>query len=146
VGIDADTWKDRANELRADGATAILVGIDKRLAGVIGISDPIRKTTPAALSELAQQGIKVVMMTGDNKVTADAVARKLGIDAVEADVLPGRKSEVVNRLRGQGGLSRWLGTASTTPRPLPRPMLALPWELAPMSPSKVPASLCSTAT
>jgi heavy metal translocating P-type ATPase len=109
VGIDTDNWTDRANELRADGATAILVGIDKRLAGVIGISDPIRKTTPAALAELAQQGIKVVMMTGDNKVTADAVARKLGIDAVEADVLPERKSEVVNRLRGQGGIVAMAG-------------------------------------
>jgi len=109
VGIDTDTWTDRANELRADGATAILVGIDKRLAGVIGISDPIRKTTPAALAELARQGFKVVMMTGDNKVTADAVARKLGIDAVEADVLPERKSEVVNRLRGQGGIVAMAG-------------------------------------
>jgi heavy metal translocating P-type ATPase len=104
MGIDTDTWTDRANALRADGATAILVGIDKRLAGVIGISDPIRLTTPAALTELALQGIKVVMMTGDNKVTADAVARKLGIEAVEADVLPERKSEVVNRLREQGGV------------------------------------------
>ena len=104
VGIDTDTWTDRANELRADGATAILVGIDKQVVGVIGISDPIRKTTPAALAELAQHGIKVVMMTGDNKVTADAVARKLGIDAVEADVMPERKSEVVTRLREQGGI------------------------------------------
>jgi len=109
VGIDTDTWTDRANELRADGATAILVGIDKQVAGVIGISDPIRKTTPAALAELAQQGIKVVMMTGDNQVTADAVARKLGIDAVEADVLPERKSEVVSRLRGQGGIVAMAG-------------------------------------
>ena len=109
VGIDTDTWTDRADELRADGATAILVGIDKRLAGVIGISDPIRKTTPTALTELAQHGIKVVMMTGDNKVTADAVARKLGISAVEADVLPERKSEVVNRLREQGGIVAMAG-------------------------------------
>ncbi len=109
VGIDTDPWTDRANELRADGATAILVGIDKRLAGVIGISDPIRKTTPAALAELSQQGIKVVMMTGDNKVTADAVARKLGIGAVEADVLPERKSEVVNRLREEGGIVAMAG-------------------------------------
>lgn len=109
MGIDTDSWTDRANALRADGATAILVGIDKRLAGVIGISDPIRKTTPAALADLAQHGIKVVMMTGDNKVTADAVARRLGIDFVEADVLPERKSEVVNRLREQGGIVAMAG-------------------------------------
>jgi heavy metal translocating P-type ATPase len=109
VGIDTEAWTDRADALRAEGATAILVGIDKRLAGVIGISDPIRKTTPAALAELARHGIKVVMMTGDNKVTADAVARRLGIDAVEADVLPERKSEVVSRLRGEGGIVAMAG-------------------------------------
>ncbi len=109
VGIDTDAWADRADVLRAEGATAILVGIDKRLAGVIGISDPIRKTTPVALAELAREGIKVVMMTGDNKVTADAVARRLGIDAVEADVLPERKSEVVSRLRGEGGIVAMAG-------------------------------------
>ena len=109
VGVDTDAWTGRADKLRAEGATAILVGIDKRLAGVIGISDPIRKTTPDALAELARQGIKVVMMTGDNKVTADAVARRLGIDAVEADVLPERKSEVVSRLRGEGGIVAMAG-------------------------------------
>ena len=109
VGIDTDIWTKRADALRAEGATAILVGVDKQVAGVIGISDPIRKTTPAALAELAKQGIKVVMMTGDNKVTADAVARKLGIGAVEADVLPERKSEVVSRLRGEGGVVAMAG-------------------------------------
>ena len=109
VGIDTTPWTKRADALRAEGATAILVGVDKQVAGVIGISDPVRKTTPAALAELAKLGIKVVMMTGDNKVTADAVARKLGIDAVEADVLPERKSEVVNRLRGEGGIVAMAG-------------------------------------
>jgi heavy metal translocating P-type ATPase len=109
VGVDMGAWTERANGLRAEGATAILVAIDKRVAGVIAISDPIRKTTPAALAELARQGIKVVMMTGDNKVTADAVARRLGIDAVEADVLPERKSEVVGRLRGEGGIVAMAG-------------------------------------
>lgn len=85
------------------------MSVDKQVAGVIGISDPIRKTTPAALAELARQGVRVVMMTGDNKVTADAVARRLGIDAVEADVLPERKSEVVSRLRGEGGIVAMAG-------------------------------------
>ncbi len=109
VGIDTAPWTKRADALRAEGATAVLVGVDKQVAGVIGISDPIRKTTPTALAELAKQGIKVVMMTGDNKVTADAVARKLGIGAVEADVLPERKSEVVSRLRGEGGVVAMAG-------------------------------------
>jgi heavy metal translocating P-type ATPase len=109
VGVDTAAWTKRADALRAEGATAVLVSVDKQVAGVIGISDPVRKTTPAALAELARQGIKVVMMTGDNKVTADAVARKLGIGAVEADVLPERKSEVVSRLRGEGGIVAMAG-------------------------------------
>jgi heavy metal translocating P-type ATPase len=109
VGIDTAPWTKRADALRAEGATAVLVSVDKQVAGVIGISDPVRKTTPAALAELARQSIKVVMMTGDNKVTADAVARKLGIGAVEADVLPERKSEVVSRLRGEGAVVAMAG-------------------------------------
>jgi heavy metal translocating P-type ATPase len=109
VGIDTTPWTKRADALRAEGATAVLVSVDKQVAGVIGISDPVRKSTPAALAELARQGIKVVMMTGDNKVTADAVARKLGIGAVEADVLPERKSEVVSRLRGEGAVVAMAG-------------------------------------
>jgi len=109
VGIDAAEWTARADKLRADGATAVLVGVAQRIAGVIGISDPVRKTTPAALKALAEHGIKVVMMTGDNKVTADAVARTLGIQSVEADVLPERKSEVVSRLRASGGVVAMAG-------------------------------------
>ncbi|KKB84704.1 haloacid dehalogenase [Devosia limi DSM 17137] len=109
VGIDAADWTARADKLRADGATAVLVGVAQRIAGVIGISDPIRKTTPAALKALAELDIKVVMMTGDNKVTADAVARTLGIQSVEADVLPERKSEVVSRLRAGGGIVAMAG-------------------------------------
>ncbi|MEO5805040.1 MAG: heavy metal translocating P-type ATPase [Devosia sp.] len=101
-GIKAADWIGRADELRQAGATAVMVAIDGTIAGVLGISDPIRKSTPAALAELRKQNIKVVMMTGDNHVTADAVARMLGIDSVEADVLPERKSEVVNRLRSEG--------------------------------------------
>lgn len=109
VGIPAGEWTARADTVRAEGATAVLVGVGQQIAGVIGIADPVRKTTPAALAELAKQGIKVVMMTGDNKVTADAVARTLGIAAVEADVLPERKSEVVNRLRSSGSVVAMAG-------------------------------------
>lgn len=109
VGINADDWTKRADALRADGATAVLVGVAGRIAGVIGIADPIRKTTPAALAALADHGIKVVMMTGDNKVTAEAVARTLGIGSIEADVLPERKSEVVSKLRAAGGVVAMAG-------------------------------------
>jgi Cu+-exporting ATPase len=96
---DADL---RAEELRADGITAIFVAIDRQIAGVIGIADPVKATTPETLLALRKAGIRVVMLTGDNKVTAAAVARKLGIDEVEADVLPDKKSEVVRDLRSKG--------------------------------------------
>ena len=96
-GLDA-----QADQLRADGATAIFIGVDDRIAGIFAIADPIKQTTPAALDALRRDGIEVVMLTGDNRVTADAVGRRLGIDRVEADVLPDRKSDVVNRLRRDG--------------------------------------------
>ncbi|MEO7222986.1 MAG: copper-translocating P-type ATPase, partial [Devosia sp.] len=108
-GIPAGALTAKADELRARGATAVLVAIDGQLAGAIGIADPIRATTKAALSALRAQGIRVVMMTGDNRVTAQAVARDLGIDEVEADVLPERKSEVVTRLRSEGRIVAMAG-------------------------------------
>ena len=101
-GVNASQLTGQADDLRKSGTTAIIVAIDGKVAGVIGIADPIRKTTRAALDALRAQGIGVVMMTGDNRVTAQAVAADLGIDAVEADVLPERKSEVVTRLRSEG--------------------------------------------
>ena len=102
AGANTSGWKQRADEVRAEGATVVLVAVDGAIAGALGIADPIRPTTPQALAELTAQGIRVVMMTGDNAVTAAAVARKLGIKDIEADVLPERKSEVVERLRTEG--------------------------------------------
>jgi Cu+-exporting ATPase len=101
-GVSAGSLATRADELRSRGATAVLVAIDGQAVGVIGIADPIRNTTRAALDALRRDGIRVVMMTGDNRITAQAVAADLGITDVEADVLPERKSEVVSRLRGEG--------------------------------------------
>jgi len=101
-GTLAAEWTDRADEIRRQGATVVLVAADGDIVGALGIADPIRATTPKALENLRTEGIRVVMMTGDNAVTAAAVARELGIDDVEADVLPERKSEVVTRLRTEG--------------------------------------------
>lgn len=101
-GVELGDWKTRADEIRAKGATVVLVALDGHIAGALGIADPIRPTTPRALADLRAEGIGVVMMTGDNAVTAKAVASELGITEVEADVLPERKSEVVSRLRSQG--------------------------------------------
>jgi Cu+-exporting ATPase len=91
-----------AEAARQDGATAIYVAIDGRAAGVIAIADPIKPSARAALAALRANGLRIVMLTGDNVTTARAVAKQLGIDEVEAGVLPERKSEVVQRLRGEG--------------------------------------------
>ncbi|WP_108462817.1 heavy metal translocating P-type ATPase [Devosia naphthalenivorans] len=101
-GVPSTEWKERADQVRGEGATVVLVAVDGTMAGALGIADPIRATTAQALAELRAQGMRIVMMTGDNSVTAAAVARKLGIADVEADVLPERKSEVVERLRSEG--------------------------------------------
>ena len=91
-----------ADRLRADGATAVFIGIDGRSAGIFAIADPVKATTPDAVKALRADGIEVVMLTGDNRVTAEAVARGLGIDQVEAEVLPDHKADVVARLRAEG--------------------------------------------
>jgi heavy metal translocating P-type ATPase len=101
-GIDTGSLDEQADRLRADGATAIFAGVDDRVAGIFAIADPVKQTTPAALDALRRDGIEVVMLTGDNRVTAGAVGHRLGIDRVEADVLPDHKSDVVNRLRQDG--------------------------------------------
>ncbi len=99
LGIDTAPLDGEAERLRQDGATAIFVAIDGKAAAVIAIADPIKATTPDALRLLAQEGMRVVMLTGDNRTTAQAVARRLGIMQVEAEVLPDQKSAVVERLR-----------------------------------------------
>jgi Cu+-exporting ATPase len=97
LSIDAATLDAGAEQLRKDGATAIYVP-----AGLIAIADPVKSSTPGALQSLRADGIRLVMLTGDNVTTARAVARRLGIDEVEADVLPERKSEIVDKLKREG--------------------------------------------
>ena len=96
------TSRRAADRLREDGATAIFAGIDGKVAGAIAIADPVKASTPEALAGLKAEGIRVVMLTGDNWTTARAVARRLGIDEVEAEVLPDQKSAVVQRYKAQG--------------------------------------------
>jgi Cu+-exporting ATPase len=102
LNIDAGALAERAEAMRRDGATAIFAAINGRLAAVFAVADAVKDTTPAALEALRAAGIRVVMLTGDNRTTALAVARRLGIEEVEADVLPDRKAEVVARLRKEG--------------------------------------------
>lgn len=108
-GIDTSPLASRTELMRADGATAIYIGVEGKAAGIFAISDPVKPTTPDALRALHGDGIRIVMLTGDNRTTAEAVARRLGIDEVEADVLPDRKASVVTRLKAEGRIVAMAG-------------------------------------
>ncbi len=108
-GIDTTSLSAAADDMRKDGATAIFVAIDGKAAGIIAIADPVKATTPSAISALKDAGIRVVMLTGDNRTTAQAVAAKLGITEVEAEVLPEDKSKIVERFRAQGRIVAMAG-------------------------------------
>ncbi len=101
-GIALGDLEHKADELRNDGATALFLAVDGKPGGVIAIADPIKSTTQAALDTLTKDGIRIVMLTGDNRTTAEAVARKLGIEEVEADVLPQDKNRMVKKLTAEG--------------------------------------------
>jgi Cu+-exporting ATPase len=101
-GLDTVTLTSAADRLRANGATAIFIGVDDQVGGIVAIADPIKISTPDALKALSADGIEVVMLTGDNRVTAEAVGRRLGIDRIESEVLPDHKSDIVKRLRAEG--------------------------------------------
>ncbi len=102
IGIDTTALDTEAERLRQDGATVINMAVDNALAGLFAIADPVKASTPEALKALAAEGVKVIMLTGDNRTTAEAVARKLGITEVEAEVLPDQKSAVVTKLQNAG--------------------------------------------
>jgi Cu+-exporting ATPase len=109
LGIDTSLLQAQSELLRRDGATVINVAVDGELAALFAIADPIKASTQDALKALAAEGIKVIMLTGDNKTTADAVARTLGISDVEAEVLPDQKSAVVTKLQKSGRIVAMAG-------------------------------------
>ncbi len=102
LGVDPGSLRARADELRLAGQTVMFAVIDGRAAGLVGVADPVKPTTREALDALHREGVKVVMLTGDNRTTAEAVAKAVGIDAIEADVLPDQKAAVVKRLQDRG--------------------------------------------
>jgi P-type Cu+ transporter len=102
LGIDVSAFGEKAEALRAQGQTVVFVAIGRTIAGVIGVADPIKQSTPEAIQALRRERIRIVMVTGDTTTTAQAVARKLGIDDVIAEVLPEQKVEVVRRLQSEG--------------------------------------------
>ena len=102
LGIASDSLAGHAGAWQHDGQTVVLVAVDDRLAGAMGIADPVKPTTPDAIEMLHASGLRIVMLTGDHRTTAQAVARKLGIDEVEAEVLPEQKGAVIKRLQTSG--------------------------------------------
>ncbi|MBR0965559.1 heavy metal translocating P-type ATPase [Bradyrhizobium diazoefficiens] len=108
-GVDKSAMESEAERQRGEGATVINMAVDGKLAGILAIADPVKQSTPGALRDLAAEGVKVIMLTGDNRTTAQAVARRLGIADVEAEVLPDQKSAVVTKLQKQGRIVAMAG-------------------------------------
>lgn len=102
LGAAVDSLAETADAMRAEAQTVMFLAVDGRLAGLLGVADPIKQSTPAAVAGLQREGLRVVMLTGDNRRTAEAVAKRLGLDEVMADVLPDQKAEVVRRLQAEG--------------------------------------------
>ncbi len=100
--IAADELPIRAEALRGDGQTVMLLAVDGRAAGLLGVADPVKASTPDAIRALHEEGVQVIMLTGDNRITAEAVAKRLGIDRIEAEVLPEQKASIVRQLQAQG--------------------------------------------
>ncbi len=109
LGVETRPLHEQGERLRGDGATVINIAVDGRLAGLFAIADPVKASTPDALKALAAEGIKVIMLTGDNRTTANAIARQLGIADVEAEVLPDQKSAVVAKLQKAGRIVAMAG-------------------------------------
>jgi Cu+-exporting ATPase len=109
LGVALGDLEHKADEFRGDGATALFLAVDGKPGGIIAIADPIKSTTQAALDSLRRGGMRIVMLTGDNKTTAEAVARKLGIKEVEADVLPQDKNRIVKKLAAEGRIVAMAG-------------------------------------
>ena len=109
LGIDVGDLPQQADTLRADGQTVMLLAIDNKAAGLIGVADPIKDSTPEAIADLHKEGLRVVMLTGDSRKTAEAVAAKLDIDQVQAEVLPDQKAAVVKQLQDEGRIVAMAG-------------------------------------
>ena len=109
LNITIADLETKTHAMRNEGATAVFVAVNGKLAGVIGVSDSVKTTTPQALAALRELGIRIVMLTGDNSTTANAIAKRLGITEVEADVLPDKKADVVAKFKSQGRIVAMAG-------------------------------------
>jgi Cu+-exporting ATPase len=135
-----------ASELQSEGHTVIFVGIGGNFAGILAVADPIKKSTPEAIQQLHRLGLRIFMLTGDNERTANAVARKLGIDKVEAGVEPQRKHERVQQLRQQGQVVAMAGDGINDAPALAAAHVGIAMERAAMSQWRAPGSRSLRAT
>jgi Cu+-exporting ATPase len=109
LAVDRELWVEKADALRRDGQTVVFVAIDGKPGGLLGVADPIKPSTPEAIRLLRTEGVQIVMLTGDSRATADAVAKKLGINDVFAEVRPDEKAQVVKRLQAEGRIVAMAG-------------------------------------
>ncbi|MBS1114888.1 MAG: copper-transporting ATPase, partial [Nitrospirae bacterium] len=109
LGVTPGELPERAEAMRKEGQTAMFVAVDGKAAGILGVADPIKATTAEAIENLHKEGIRVVMLTGDSRTTAEAVGKKLGIDEVMAEILPDQKAEIVKKLQAQGKIVAMAG-------------------------------------
>lgn len=109
TGIPVETWSPKAESMRREGQTVMFAAVDGQLAGLLGIADPIKATTPMAIEQLHAEGIRIVMLTGDNRITAEAVACQLKLDEIEAEVLPDQKANVVRKFQQEGRMVAMAG-------------------------------------
>ena len=137
--IDASALRDRAEQLPAAGQTVMFVAIEKQLVGLLGVADPFKSSIAEAIEQLHAGGIRIVMLSGNGKAMADAVARKLGIDEVHAEVLPNQKREVIKKLQSAGRIFAMAGDGINDAPALAQAQSVSPWEPAPISPWKAPA-------
>jgi len=107
--INVSSLSEQADDLRSDGATVIFIAVGGKAAGLLAIADPIKETTPEAIKQLQEQGMRIVMLTGDNRRTAEAVAKTLGIKEIEAEILPEDKAKIVKKLRDEGRIVAMAG-------------------------------------
>ncbi len=109
IGTDPGELSGRAEAMRTEGQTVMFVGVDEEIVGLLGVADPIKETTPEAIRQLHEEGMKIVMLTGDNRTTAEAVSKKLQIDEIVAEVLPDQKAEWIKRFQEQGSVVAMAG-------------------------------------
>ncbi len=142
-GVQVSALEGLTEAARGGGRSAVFVAIDGQPAGAMIVEDPIKPTTKDAIQSLHREGVRIVMLTGDVRATAQAVADAVGIDEVIAEVRPDEKRDVIERLQREGELWRWRGMASTMPRRWRRRRSVSRWGLAPTSQSRAPASRSS---